>query len=162
MSEMHAHHEHDHGPDCQCGCHDHEHEHAHEHEHEHGLTESLELTLASCDIEAHSHEQASTVSVALQVKEGQELAFGKLVDVMVAVAERVESAGGIVGHIKASCNTGDDFARASVTAAGLAPQVEGAGVVATHGSDVKLVFIAMLVGLEDLLEIAKAHLSELE
>lgn len=151
-------HDHEHGPDCDCGCHDHDHhhDHGHDHHHDHGYTEAFELPIAQVSLEAHVHEQASTVSASFAVKEGQLLPFGTLVDAMGVIAEQVEAAGGIVGHIKAFGKTSDSFAHASVTAAGFDPTYEGDPSLAIGvGDDAQLVAIALFIDQDHLISIVK-------
>ncbi len=147
-------HEHGHG-------HDHDHEHSHGHHHRHGHVESVELSWASVDMEASSHEQASTVSVAIRPKPESEAAFSGLVDAMRSIARAVEDAGGIVGHIKAFAKRGDVFARASVTAADLPPVCDGDQSLSLDPSaDIQFVAIALLVDEERLAAICKDVLAD--
>ena len=105
-------HEHEHGPDCTCGCHDHEHAHEHEHHHEHEAV--VELPWARVELEAHTHEQAATVSMNIHPKEESPVAFADLVNIMQEIARSSEQSGGIVGHIKAFAKRDNAFARVSV------------------------------------------------
>lgn len=144
-------HSHDHGHD-----HDHNHHHHHDHEHHHGHVESVELSWASVDMEASSHEQAATVSVAIRPKPASEAAFSGLVDAMCSIARAVESEGGIVGHIKAFAKRGDVFARASVTAADLPPVCDGdQSLPLDPSADIQFVVIALLIDEERLAAICK-------
>ncbi|MBQ9042673.1 MAG: hypothetical protein IJ111_07645 [Eggerthellaceae bacterium] len=154
--------EHDHGPDCTCGCHDHEHEHPHEHEHghhHHSHEETLKLAFATVNLEAHEHEQSSTVSMTFDVNAGSTLPFQSVISLMQDIAEQVEQAGGIVGHIKAYAKDGDAFARASVTAANLDPTYEGdLDMQLAPGTEAQAVAIALLIDQHALLDICKAAL----
>lgn len=173
--------EQEHGPDCDCGCHghgdghdhdhdhghahahdhghDHAHAHGHDHGHNHGQSELMDIPAARIKLEAHVHEQASTVSATFEIREGCTVPFASLVDAMNAIAERVEDEGAIVGHIKAFAKVGGTFAHASVTAAGIAPTCEG-DVTTAFGpdGDVQLVAIVMLMELNDLIGIVRSAL----
>jgi len=151
-------HEHEHGPDCTCGCHDHEHAHEHGHHHEH--EEVVELSWAHVELEAHTHEQAATVSMNIHPKEGSPVAFADLVNTMQEIARASEQSGGIVGHIKAFAKRGDAFARASVTAADLPPTCDGDQSLALNASaEIQLAAIVLLVDQADLLAICKQALA---
>ena len=162
MSEMNHDHEHghDHGPDCACGCHDHDHDH--DHHHEHAELRSIDFANFSAQFESHVHDQASTVSVTVEVSEGAALAFTAIIDVLCEIARNVESEGGVVGHIKAFAREGDAFAHASVTAADLPPEQEGDCARAfTHGASIQFVAIALLVDLHDLEQFVQRALEAL-
>ena len=118
--------------------------------------------MANVEIEAHVHEQAATVSATFMVNEGRALPFGVLIDAMQSIAEKAETAGAIVGHIKAFGRSGDAFAHGSVTAAGFAPTCEGdVSADFTDGSDVQLVAIVMLIELDELVEIMRSCIAEI-
>lgn len=152
-----------------CG-HEHEHEHAHEpvrgqghdhHHHDHH-EETVETPWGTVRLEAHTHEQAATVSMALCPAAGKAMAFGSVVELMRQVAERAEAAGGIVGHVKAFARQGDAFAHASVTAAYLEPAVEGdASLGYGERADIQLVAIVLLVSQDELVSICREALIEL-
>lgn len=151
-------HEHEHGPDCTCGCRDHE--HAHEHEHHHVHEEVVELPWARVELEAHTHEQAATVSMNIHPKEESPVAFADLVNIMQEIARSSEQSGGIVGHIKAFAKRGDAFARASVTAADLPPTCDGDQSLELDASaEIQLAAIVLLVDQADLLAICKQALA---
>ena len=153
-------HEHEHGPDCTCGCHDHDHDHAHDHVHHHEHEEVVELSWAHVELEAHTHEQAATVSMNIHPKEGSPVAFVDLVNTMQEIARASEQSGGIVGHIKAFAKRGDAFARASVTAADLPPTCDGDQSLALDASaEIQLAAIVLLVDQADLLAICKQALA---
>ncbi|MBQ9003239.1 MAG: hypothetical protein IJ087_15425 [Eggerthellaceae bacterium] len=144
----------EHGPDCTCGCHDHDHEHRHDHDH--ATHDAFETDAASISLEAHTHEQAATVSLDIHPKTGNAIAFSSLVDSMKTIADEAETAGGVVGHIKAYARDGVSFAHASVTAPDLPPVCEG-NVQASFGADatIQLVSIVLLVDLDDLAAICR-------
>lgn len=152
----HAHdhvHEHAHDPDV----HDHGHEHSHDHTHSHA--ESAEFSWADAKFEVHTHEQAATVSMDLRPHGGCGKGFSDLVAVMQGIARAAESAGGIVGHIKAFVKQGDSSARASVTAAELPPTCDGDQSMSFGDrTDIQLVAIVLLVSETELLEICKEAL----
>ena len=160
-------HNHNHGPDCVCGCHDHDHNHEHTHDHEHdhgnshdhGYVEAFEQEWGSFELEAHMHEQAATVSMNIHPRDGREISFSDLVNVMQSIAQAAENSGGIVGHIKGFARQGDDFAHASVTSADLAPAIEGDKAL-SFGAEatVQLVAIVLLIDQADLLAICKETL----
>ena len=152
---MHSH-AHDHGPDCTCGCHDHGHVHAHDHDHGHEHSEAIELAWARVELEAHTHEEAATVSMDIYPNSGSILAFCELVDAMQAIARAAELAGGIVGHIKAFAKQDDVFARASVTAADLPPTCDGDQSLALgNTAEIQVVAIVLLIDQAALLAISK-------
>lgn len=147
----------DHGPDCSCGCHDHGHEHGHAnesghgHSHAHAQERIVDFVWAEAALESHVHDQAATVSTTLHVRQDAGKAFGALVESLQSIAKQVESAGGIVGHIKAYARAGESFAHASATDAQHAPACEGDARLPL-GPDVQcqLVAIALLIDLEQL------------
>lgn len=148
----HEYHEHEHEH------HEHAHEHEHEH-HEHAHRESFMIPGAEVFVEAHMHDQAATVSMALCPAESRACEFGVLVAAMTEIAKRAESAGGIIGHIKAFARQDQLFAHASVTVADIEPAIEGDSTLAFgEESDIQLVAIVMLIELEELIEICKASL----
>lgn len=139
----------------------HEHVHEHHHEHEQGHTEVLELAFAQVELEAHTHEQAATVSLHIHPRE-QALSFARTVELMQEFARSVEDAGGIVGHIKAFAKQGDTFTHASVTAADLAPTCEGDPQLELGmEADVRLAAIVLLISQDDLLAITKDAIQHL-
>ena len=149
--------EHGHGPDCTCGCHDHDRDR--EHGHHHGHTENAELAWARVELEAHTHEQAATVSMGIHPKEGSPVVFSNLVDAMREIAQAAERAGGIVGHIKAFAKWDGSFARASVTAADLPPTCEGdLSLALGTATEVQLVAIILLIDETDLLSLCEESL----
>lgn len=157
MAEMHE----EHGPDCTCGCHDHDHGHEHHHhDHEAAREREVDLGWASAILESHLHDQAATVSATVRAQAEADKSFEALVAALKLIAQRVESAGGIVGHIKAYARAGESFAHASVTDAQLAPACEG-DVNLVLGPDVQcqLVAIALLVDLDVLEEIVLEYLA---
>lgn len=154
-------HEHEHGPDCTCGCHDHGHEHGHDHEHDHHEhVETLDLAWARIELEAHTHEQAATVSMDIHPTGCSQIDFTDLVAIMQDIASASERKGGIVGHVKAFAKQGGAFARASVTAGDLAPTCDGdqSGAFG-ESAEVQLVAIVLLIDQADLLAICKQALA---
>ena len=151
---------------------EHEREHAHEsvrgyghnhahHHHDHH-EEALEAPWGTAWLDAHTHEQAATVSMALCPAAGKAIVFGDVVEFMRQVADKAEAVGGIVGHVKAFARQGDAFANASVTAAYLEPAVEGdASLEYGAEADIRLVAIVLLVSQDELLRICKEALKEL-
>ncbi len=180
MSEIHE----DHGPGCTCGCHDHDHEHAHqhhehghahEHAHEHGgghdhhhhhdhertHEREIEIGWGTATLESHVHDQASTVSATIHAQSGSGVTFETLVEALQGVAQQVESAGAIVGHIKAYARMGDSFAHASATDAQHAPACEGdVGMLLSSDTQCQLVAIALLIGLDELERIVVSQLTK--
>ena len=128
------------------------------HEH-HNHRESFAIPHGEAFLEAHMHEQAATVSIAICPDEGETLAFQTLVEAMCAIAVQAEALGGVVGHIKAFAQEGDAFAHASVTAADLAPDSAGS-TSASFGAeaDIQLVAIVLLVCQNDLVSICRGAL----
>ena len=122
----------------------------------HSHRESFEIAGAKTFLEAHMHDQAATVSLAICPLEGTAFAFRTLLETMVIIASQVEAHGGIVGHIKAFAREGDRFSHASVTAAGFEPTCEGeADASFGEGADVQFVAIALFVNKEELASICK-------
>lgn len=146
----HGHHGHDH--------HDHDHDHDHAHDH---FEETLEAPWGSVQIEAHTHEQAATVSMVLRPSADALVPFSLIVSSMQRIAEDVEAAGGIVGHVKAFAREGSSFAHASVTAAYLEPALEG-GASLGYGTqaDIQLVAIALLISQDELVRVCEDALLE--
>lgn len=137
-----------------------EHEHAHEHEHHHNYRESFDIPLAEVFLEAHMHDQAATVSMALCPREGESIPFTTIVDAMSTIGVQAEAIGGIIGHIKGFAKEGDAFAHASVTDASIAPALEGDPAYRFgEEADIQLVAIVLLVGQDELIRICKAALS---
>ena len=167
----------EHGPDCTCGCHDHEregghvhdHEHAHVHGHEHGHEHAhdrshnheraVELGWGTGALESHVHDQAATVSLTINAQADAGRTFQELVDALQQIALQVESAGGIVGHIKAYAREGEAFVHASATDAQHAPACEGdASLVLGPATNCQFVSIALLIDLAQLEQIVLAAL----
>ncbi len=86
--------------------------------------------------------------------------FEVLVEALKSVAQHVESAGGIVGHIKAYARAGDSFVHASATDAQHEPSCEGDASLSL-GPEVhcQLVAIALLIDLEQLEQIVVGALN---
>ena len=177
---------HEHDADCTCGCHEghehtyehhhdgydrHHHEHAHGHHHEHGHghdhehhhhshMETLQLENALVELEAHTHEQAATVSMRIHPADGATIAFADIIAALQRIARAAEDVGGIVGHIKGFAKQGDAFAHASVTAADLDPTTEGDPALTFGASaDIQLAAIVLLVSQNDLLALCKEALA---
>lgn len=142
-------------------CRKHEQEHAHDHGHEHGHEKTLELEFATVELSSHAHEQATAVSATININEGREICFARIVEAMQAIAVDAEAAGGIVGHIKGYAETSQGFAHASCTGAGLGIDVEGRPKLALSAeSQVQIVAIVMLVDLEKLTCIVSSALGK--
>jgi len=175
----------EHGPDCTCGCHDHDHEHAHHHDHdhdhehghdhhhhehgdghdhhhhEHTQEREIEIGWGTATLESHVHDQASTVSATIHAQSGSGVTFETLVEALQGVAQQVESAGAIVGHIKAYARMGDSFAHASATDAQHAPACEGdTGMLLDSDTQCQLVAIALLIELDELERIVVSQLQK--
>ena len=139
--------------------HDHDHHDHHDHEHRHDHLETAEFEWGLVELEAHVHDQAATVSMNVQPQGERSITFSDLVGAMCSIARAAESAGGVVGHIKAFARQGGESARASVTAPELAPTVEGdPALLLGTGATIQLVAIVLLIGKEDLLAICKGAL----
>lgn len=155
--------EHTHGCGHNNSIHEHEHEHAHHHEHEHVhhhdqvKRDSFELAQASIALEAHTHEQAATVSLRIRPKSGETVPFEIIVDAVRTIAANAEAAGGIIGHVKAFAREGDAFARVSATAADLPLDCKGAlDVRFGKSANIQLVAIVLLIDLDQLASICKS------
>jgi hypothetical protein len=88
-------HEHEHDENCTCGCHD----DAHGHTHEHGDA------IGVIHIESHLHDEECVVSGRLSLQGDAARVKAELQTQLGAMARTVSALGGIVGHIKASCET---------------------------------------------------------
>ncbi len=140
------------------GGHDH-HNHSHHHDHAPSHQETFIIDGAQVLLEAHTHEQAATVSLNIQPVEGARFAFAQLLSAMAVIAREAEAQDGIVGHIKAFAREGDAFAHASVTASDLPLESEG-DVEALFGPDatIQLVAIVLLIDQHALIDTCKAAL----
>lgn len=136
----------------------HEREHASHHERNH--REQFAIACGEAFLEAHMHDQAATVSVALCPDEGFAISFEQLVSALSATASNVEAAGGIIGHIKAFAREDDVFAHASITDASRKPDAEG-DIAASFGpeADIQLVAIALMISQDELITICKREIS---
>lgn len=95
----HTHEEHVHHENCGCGQHDHPHEHD-----ENGnciLEDPDELGVVY--VESHLHDEARVISGRLTVIAGYDAVRTSLSIKLEHLAKVVQEMGGIVGHIKASC-----------------------------------------------------------
>ncbi len=144
--------------------HEHEHEHAHDHghDHEHNHRESFQIACGEAFIEAHMHDQAATVSMAVCPDPSQTVRFDELVSCMQTVADQAEAAGGIIGHIKAFAKQGDAFAHASITSADIDPACEGDLTIALgEEADIQLVAIVLLIEQKSLIDMCRTALQSL-
>lgn len=146
--------------------HDHEHVHGHDHDHDHGHEHQatiFETAWGVAQLEAHTHEQAATVSITVHTNAGDTLAFSDIVSLMQQLAEKAEAEGGIIGHIKAFARQGDSFVHASVTAADIAPALEGDTVQCFgEDADIQIVAIVLLVDQDLLVRICEELLGGLD
>ena len=137
----------------------HEHETPEHGHHEHSHRESFAIPCGEAFLEAHMHDQAATVSMALCPGEGSCIAFASLTDALQSIASQVEAKGGIVGHIKAFARQEGSFAHASVTEAGREPACEGDAACAFGSeAEIELVAIALLISQDELLDICRSTL----
>lgn len=142
-------HTHEHGPGCTCGC-----------EHGHDPSKAPELSWAQAALERHMHDAAATVSITLCPEPGCQVGFSSLACAMERIAQKAESSGVVVGHIKAFARQGDAFARASVVASDLPAALEGEpGLLIVQGTQVELVAIVLLMDCDELSSICCAALS---
>ncbi|SHH65125.1 hypothetical protein SAMN02745823_00626 [Sporobacter termitidis DSM 10068] len=109
MSEHeHEHHTHVHGKDCACGHHEHhDHDH-HDHDHHgHAHDENgnciLEDVPGAVYVEYHLHDEARVISGRLTLTAEYGPVREALASQLELMAKTVQERGGIVGHIKASC-----------------------------------------------------------
>ena len=114
MSE-HEHHHHEHDENCTCGCHEHEHEHhhhehdenctcgCHDHEHEHHHHHEEPLVPGAVQASVKLHDDAKVVSGKLLVVGDYEKVKAGLNDGLTEFAAKINELGGVIGHIKASC-----------------------------------------------------------
>lgn len=124
-------HEHRHDESCACGCdHEHshghssEHHHAHDHEHDlvtcscghdhrqeqeqhdahnHALIHDVEENYGEIRVERHMHDEACVISGSLLLFTEYDKLRTALMEQLEMLAGDVQKRGGIVGHIKASC-----------------------------------------------------------
>ncbi len=98
-------HTHQHGThdeSCSCGCQDQHHDHGHEHTHEHTLATG---EIGVIHVESHLHDEARVIS-GLVTLVGDEAVIKAVVrEQLSMMARAVYELGGIVGHIKAACET---------------------------------------------------------
>ena len=102
-------HEHHHDEHCDCG-HDHEHEHhhdehcdcGHDHEHEHNHEEAAPVP-GEIRTNVRLHDDAKVVSGSLTVIGSYEKVREGLNIGLTEFAHEITNMGGVVGHIKASC-----------------------------------------------------------
>lgn len=67
------------------------------------------------DIEVHGHHEATVVSTTVTTAPAFGVSVSALADGLERLAERIEAAGGFVGHLKAFAAQGSSFVRVSVT-----------------------------------------------
>ncbi len=96
----HSAHTHEHGESCSCG-HTHEHAHDHVHTHEH----AAEPELGAIRVESHLHDEARVISGLMTLVGDETRIKAALKEQLEMLAKAVFELGGIVGHIKASCET---------------------------------------------------------
>lgn len=125
------------------------------------MKESFDTDAATVSLEAHTHEQAATVSLDIVPKAGSAISFESLVAAMQAIAVGAEEAGGIVGHLKAYARQDDAFAHASVTAPNLPPTCEG-DITTRFGeaATIQLVSIVMLIDQDALASLSRTCAAE--
>ena len=100
------------------------------------------------------------MSATVRAKTEAGKTFEALPGALQVIAQRVEAADGIVGHIKAYARADESFARASATDAKRAPACEGdAGLVLGPDAQCQLVAVALLVDLDILEETALESLA---
>ena len=155
-------HEHYHGQGHDHGS-GHEHYHRsgrdHNHGHGHGRRESFASMGGEAFLEAHTHDQAATVSIAICPDEGRSISFTEIESALEDIARRIDAMGGIIGHIKAFARNDDYFAHASITDPHHTITSEGDATQAFDSeADIQLVAIALLIGLDDLIDCCKQSL----
>lgn len=107
-------HEHGHAGGCSCGLHGHDghahhhahdHDHNHDHDHSHARMGSDAPVPGVVRVESHLHDEARVISGRVTLA-GDELGIkAALKEQLETLAKAVFELGGIVGHIKASCET---------------------------------------------------------
>lgn len=95
--------------ECCCPDHDHEHEHHHEHHHDHDHHDHVHEHEEGCTCEdcvsgvsVIHHEGALAGSFSIETDEPAEHLDSIITDAMLALAGKIDEAGGIIGHIKAA------------------------------------------------------------
>lgn len=102
------------------------HAHGHEHHHHHEeQSRAIDGRYLNGTLNARVHEQAAVASVVLDIGDSVELPLEYIVTVMGRIARLSESAGGIVGHIKARITNGEQMGHISVVDAANPAVVEG-------------------------------------
>jgi hypothetical protein len=91
-------HTHHHDDSCTCGCHE------EEHSHQHGA-EPEAPDFGVIDVETHLHDEACVVSGRLALRGDETGVKAELQAQLGALGRAFHAMGGIVGHIKASCET---------------------------------------------------------
>ncbi|MBR0405480.1 MAG: hypothetical protein IJI68_09845 [Eggerthellaceae bacterium] len=125
----------------------------------HGHRESFAVPCGEAFLEAHEHDQAMTVSVAICPEEGASIVFEELVEALRSIASGIEATGGIVGHVKAFARQDGAFAHASATEAGREPDCEGdVSFAFGFDADIQFVAIALLLGQDELISLCKSAL----
>ena len=136
--------------------------HEHEHAHEHGRTAVLDTASAHIEFEGHLHEQAAAVTMLIHPHTAVEIAFTALTETMERIAQSIEATGGIVGHIKVSAQQGNTFAHASIVQADQSPSCAGdAECTFDEAAAIQIAAIALLVGLDELMDICEKACSAL-
>ena len=101
-------HTHEHGENCSCGLHSHGHEHGHEHGHGHDHTHEHILATGEAGeirIESHLHDEARVISGLVTLVGDEDIIKDAVRVQLETMAKAVFAFGGIVGHIKAACET---------------------------------------------------------
>ena len=98
-------HDHDHDENCSCGHHDHEHGHeGHAHDENGNCIPESGDAPGAIQVELHLHDEARVVSGKLTLAADYDAVKTALAGQLERLAAAVQDRGGIVGHIKASCD----------------------------------------------------------
>jgi hypothetical protein len=100
--ERHEHERHEHDENCSCGMHDHS-GHTHDHAHAHADGDAPEIGVVH--VESHLHDDARVISGRVTLIGDERRIKAALKEQLETLAKAVFELGGIVGHIKASCET---------------------------------------------------------
>lgn len=96
-------HEHIHAQGEACSCGHHEHNHTNDHAHDH--KDAPSPVFGHIHIESHLHDEARVISAHLTLVGDAVSIKATLHTQLEKLAKLVQDSGGIVGHIKASCQT---------------------------------------------------------
>ena len=134
------HHDHDHDHD---HAHHHDHDHDHEHHHEHG--EGCTCDDCVSGVSVIHHEGALAGSFSAEAGRSLEETDAILKEGMQALAKKVDSHGGIIGHIKSAVSSGEDSYMYSITS----DTVQRKGTMPEGAVPDQITFASIVFGMEE-------------